>query len=255
MGKYTVKQLAELAGVSVRTLHLYDKLGLLQPSTRTESRYRLYEEKELLRLQQILFYKELGFPLQEIKSIMDDPDFDVLHALQSHKEALKQRSERLLVLMGTIDKTILKLKGETMIKDEELYEGLSQEKATAYRKEAIEKYGEDTVKRSENFLKSLGKEGLEKLKSDSKDIREKLYVLRNEDPSNSNVQEQIARLYENIRMFWGTAGLADKQKEAFKGLGQLYVNDDRFTMIDDQPQPEFANLLCKAMEYYADQNL
>jgi hypothetical protein len=186
---------------------------------------------------------------------MDDPDFDVLHALQSHKEALKQRSERLLVLMGTIDKTILKLKGETMIKDEELYEGLSQEKATAYRKEAIEKYGEDTVKRSENFLKSLGKEGLEKLKSDSKDIREKLYALRNEDPSNSNVQEQIARLYENIRMFWGTAGLADKQKEAFKGLGQLYVNDDRFTMIDDQPQPEFAKFLCKAMEYYADQNL
>ncbi|MBA4145294.1 MAG: MerR family transcriptional regulator, partial [Cytophaga sp.] len=90
MVSYSVKELSEIAGVSVRTLHLYDEIGLLKPSTRTEARYRLYGENELLRLQQILFYKELGISLEEIRSILDDPEFDLLQALESHKVALSQ---------------------------------------------------------------------------------------------------------------------------------------------------------------------
>src|SRR5688572_8269383 len=102
--QYSVKQLAKLAGVSVRTLHLYDQLGLLKPAVRTEARYRLYGEPELLRLQQILFYKELGLPLQEIGEILDDPDFDLVKALGDHRKALQEQGKKIKVLLGTIDK-------------------------------------------------------------------------------------------------------------------------------------------------------
>ena len=91
MDNYSVKKLSQLAGVSVRTLHLYDKMGLLKPSVRTEARYRLYGEKELLRLQQILFYRELDIPLKDIQTILDDPEFDLLKALEAHKKALLAR--------------------------------------------------------------------------------------------------------------------------------------------------------------------
>jgi DNA-binding transcriptional MerR regulator len=255
MRRYTVKQLAHIAGVSVRTLHLYDKIDLLKPSVRTEARYRLYDPEELLRLQQILFYKELGFSLQEIKEILDDPDFNIVNALESHKDQLRSRKERLELLMQTIDKTILKLKGTIMMNDEELYEGLPKEKAEAYRKEASQKYGEETVKRSEDFLKKLGKQGLEELKAESADIRQKLYALKEEDATSEAVQKQISRHYHNIRMFWGTSESEDKQKEAYKGLGQLYVNDERFTIVNGQSDPRFGKFLCEAMAHFADENL
>src|ERR1700712_3237780 len=95
---YSVKQLAKLAGVSVRTLHLYDQLGLLKPSVRTESRYRRYGEKELLRLQQILFYKVLDFPLKEIAPILDDPDFDLIKAFEGHRQLLTKKRDHLATL-------------------------------------------------------------------------------------------------------------------------------------------------------------
>jgi DNA-binding transcriptional MerR regulator len=255
MSTYSVKKLANLSGVSVRTLHLYDKLGLLKPLIRTEARYRLYGERELLRLQQILFYKELDFSLQEICGILDEPDFDLVQALKSHQSALKARRDRLSTLLVTIDKTILKLKGKNMISDEELYEGLSKEKAVAYRNEAIEKYGEDTVKKSENYLKKLTKEEFAKLGMESEDIRKKLFSLMQDGPTNAKVQEQIARHYQSIRAYWGTAGSADSQAEAYRGLGQLYVSDERFTLINNKPNPEFALFMSEAMSYFADKKL
>lgn len=255
MKKYSVKQLARLAGVSVRTLHLYDEIGLLKPSTRTEARYRLYGEKELLRLQQILFYKELDFSLQEICNILDDPDFDLLQALESHKEALQSRRDRISTLLTTIDKTILKLKEGIMLDDEELYKGLPKEKAAAYRKEAIDQWGQDTIERSENYLRGMGKEGLAKLKADFTEIWQTLASMMHEDPASEKVQEQVARHYACIRMFWGTVDLPDKQAEAYEGLGELYVNDERYTTIDDKPNPEFARFLSKAMSHFANTRL
>src|SRR5512136_2331510 len=100
---YTVQQLARLAGVSVRTLHHYDHIGLLAPSARTAAGYRLYGAADLLRLQQILFFKELDLPLDEIQDILDDPDFDQIEALESHKRLLRERADRLARLLMTID--------------------------------------------------------------------------------------------------------------------------------------------------------
>jgi len=252
MTSYSVKQLAKLAGVSIRTLHLYDEMGLLKPSTRTEARYRLYGEKELLRLQQILFYKELDFPLQEIGNILNDPDFDLLTALESHKAVLNLRSKRIATLIVTIDKTIKTLKkGGTMLKPEELYEGLPKETAKAYRNEAIQKYGASAVNQSEHQLRKMSKEQLAKLSSEQKEVKAKLASLIHEDPANDKVQQEVARHYEIIRKFWGTHGSTDSQAKSYIGLGQLYVNDERFMMCDGIPQPESALFFSKAMSYFA----
>ncbi|MFD2522769.1 MerR family transcriptional regulator [Emticicia soli] len=256
MTSYSVQKMAKLAGVSVRTLHLYDKLGLLKPSIRTEARYRMYGEKELLRLQQILFYKELDFPLKEIQAILDNPDFDLVEALLSHKVSLQARKDRISTLLETIDKTVNHLKtGTIMLKPEELYSGLAKETAEAYRTEASKKYGEKAVEKSEKALGSLTKQEFENLKTDLKENADSLFVLKDKDPTNAQVQQLIARHYEIIRMFWGTSGTADKQAEAYKGLGQLYVNDERFTMIEGKPQPAYALFLSKAMAYFADNGL
>lgn len=252
MRKYSVKQLAKLSGVSVRTLHHYDEIGLLKPSVRTEVRYRLYGETELLRLQQILFYRELDFPLKDIRGILDDPDFDILEALESHKVSLSAKRDRIGQLLATVDKTIHNLKNErVMLKPEELYEGLKPETAAQYRSEASEKYGKEAVEQSETELMKLGKEGFEQLKKEAEQVSARLFAKRTMDPASDDVQELIAAHYAVTRRLWGTTQSADKQAEAYAGLGQLYLSDDRFTMVNGQPQPEFADFLSKAMSHFA----
>lgn len=255
MENYSVKKLSDLAGVSVRTLHLYDEIGLLKPSLRTAAGYRLYGEKELLRLQQILFYKELDFPLQEIATILDDPDFDIVRALESHKHALSERSNRLSSMLVTIDKTINKIKNSTRMKDEELYAGLPKETAEAWRSEAIAKYGKETIERSEKSLLKMTKEDFSKLKTESEELASTLASMVDEAPESRKVQDLIAQHYVIIRKFWGTHGSNEKQAEAYAGLGELYVADERYTMINGKPNREYADFMQKAMKIYSEKNL
>jgi DNA-binding transcriptional MerR regulator len=253
--RYSVTQLARMAGVSVRTLHVYDKMGLLQPSVRTDAGYRQYGEAELLRLQQILFYKELDFPLKGILDILDDPGFDLAEALAGHKRALSARRDRLDILLRTIDNTIDHLKNKNMSNFERLYEGLPREQAAALRQEAIDHWGEEAILRSENALMGRSKASLDQLKADQKDISEKLRTLRHQDPASPPVQEQIARHCRNIRSFWGMGDGETIKAKAYKGLGELYVSDGRYMTRDGKPDPEFAGFMRAAMNYYADTEL
>ncbi|MFD2933037.1 MerR family transcriptional regulator [Spirosoma flavum] len=255
MRQYPVNKLAKLAGVSVRTLHHYDRLGLLKPSVRTEAKYRMYGENELIRLQQILFYKELDFSLNEILGILDDPDFTMLTALESHKQALVARRDRLSTLLVTIDKTISTLKGErVMLTTGELYEGFP--KGKNYRKEAVEKYGTEEVEASEKSLVQTGKAGFEKLKADQQNIAQTLVTMITMDPTCEAVQRQISRHYANIEGFWGESVCKEKNMaEAYKGLAKLYIDDPRYTSQNGQGNPEYAAFLNKAMIYFADTQL
>lgn len=255
MKTYSVKQIAQLAGVSVRTLHLYDKIGLLKPGKRTRAGYRQYSEDELLRLQQVLFYRELDFSLKEIKEIMNDPGFDVGKALIGHKASLLIRRERLNILLNTIDKTISNLNNEQMTNIEELYEGMPKEQAVAWRKEATDKWGEDVVTRSEKALLEIGKLDIERLKAEQKDIARRLQLLKGYPTESDEVQEQIARHYANIRSFWGVTDPTDLKAETYKGLAELYITDERYTAGNDSPDPEFAAFMRKSMLYFADTKL
>ena len=121
---YTVEQLAVMSGVSVRTLHFYDEMALLKPAYTKANGYRIYEESQLLTLQQILFYRELGFELKRINEILSQRKFDKIAALKSHRQVLEKNVTRTRTLIETIDKTIHHLKGAKM-KSEELFLGFS----------------------------------------------------------------------------------------------------------------------------------
>src|ERR1700726_4383457 len=122
---YTVKQVAAMSGVSVRTLHFYDETGLLAPAYYGANGYRFYEEPQLLTLQQILFYRELGFELKEIQRILGRADFEKLVALQSHRKVLEKDLRRTHRLIETIDKTIEHLKGLKKMKGKEMFVGFT----------------------------------------------------------------------------------------------------------------------------------
>jgi DNA-binding transcriptional MerR regulator/quercetin dioxygenase-like cupin family protein len=122
---YTVKRVAAISGVSVRALHFYDETGLLKPAYVGANGYRFYEEAQLLRLQQILFYRELGFELKQIKRIIGRADFEIVAALQSHRKLLQKNLTRTLRLVETIDKTIQHLKGVKKMKTEQMFAGFS----------------------------------------------------------------------------------------------------------------------------------
>ena len=124
---FTVKQLSRLAGVTPRTLHHYDAIGLLKPSHVGENGYRYYGDESLLQLQQILFYRELDLPLGDIQKIMGRHDFEALPALEGHKVELGRRIARLQRLIGTVDNTISHLKGQKVMNKKQIFAGFSEE--------------------------------------------------------------------------------------------------------------------------------
>jgi len=254
MEKYSVKQVAKLAKVSVRTLHLYDQIGLLKPAVRTTAGYRLYGEPELLRLQQILFYKEMDIPLQQIGIILDDPDFDLLQALNKHKAALKARRNQIATMLATIDKTIGHLKHKNMLNYEELYAGFSKEEAAAIRKQATEKWPKE-VEHADKALAKMGRDGFKTLKQEQDDIIANLILLMAEAPDSPAVQFEIARHYQNIRSFWGTENEVDTQAAQYAGLGQLYLAEPSYTRINGEPNAAFALFMSKAMKHFAETSL
>lgn len=139
---YTVKQVAEVSGVSVRTLHFYDETGLLKPAHQGTNGYRYYEEPQLLRLQQILFYRELGFELKQIRKVLDRPEFENAGALQAHREVLEENIDRTRALLNTIDNTLKHLMGDEQMKSEEMFKGFSVPAGKARFDEKIQLGGE-----------------------------------------------------------------------------------------------------------------
>src|SRR5271165_2330468 len=136
---YTVKELAKLSGISDRTLRFYDEIGLLKPAFYGDNGYRYYEKEQLLTLQQVLFYRELGFELAMIQKIMASPEFDKAAALRSHRDHLVKETERTKDLICTIDKTLAHLERKVPMKDNEMYLGFDPKKQAQYEKEAIER--------------------------------------------------------------------------------------------------------------------
>src|SRR6185503_13603705 len=189
------------------------------------------------------------------RQILDGPDFELITALEGHRTALAAKRKRLDTLMETIKKTVNHLKNKTMQNYEELYEGLPREQAAAWRNEAIEKWGEEAVVRSEKALLEMPKLNIEALKADQKAIRQALQSLVNENPESDVVQEQIARHYANIRSFWGVSDPTDLRAANYKGLANLYVTDERYMAGDGNTDPVFATFMRRAMIFFADRKL
>lgn len=153
---YTVKQVAKLSGVSVRTLHHYDEIGLLKPDSVGANGYRYYGRDELLRLQQILFHRELGFPLAEIARVLDAPDFDRVAALKRHRERLEAEARRYRKLIGTIDTTLAALQGATTMDEQAMYRGFDPKKQSEQEAWLVERYGPG-IRKSIDAVKAVQK--------------------------------------------------------------------------------------------------
>lgn len=246
MERLTVKQLAQTAGVSVRTLHHYDKIGLLKPGIRAESRYRYYGNQEALRLQQILLYREMGLELSAIREILDDPDFNVVEALKSHRVALQEQRKRLQTLLRTIDTTILSLEQKRETMDyRELYKGFTAEEAEAYRKEAQERWGKEVIEESHNRLLRLSKNEWEELMAFGEQLNEQLAAqVGVSDPASAEVQQLISLHFDFIGKHF------DVTREIYRSLGEMYAEDERFHAYYDKYHPKLAEFLRDAIQAF-----
>lgn len=247
---YTVHQVAEMAGVSVRTLHNYDQIGLLRQGARTAAGYRQYLEDDLLRLQQILFYKELDFSLKDIQAILDAPGFDRVAALHSHRRRLQKQGERLDRLIRTIDRTILRLTEANMeLTNAELYEGFSPEQAERYKREAREMWGAVRVEESERHIRKLSKQQWEAFKQEGGVVTQRIAGLAERDPGDPEVQAAIAAHHTWIEHFYPAPA------EVYSGLSQIYTDHPEFRTFYELVRPGLADFMRKAMQYYCEHTL
>ena len=244
---YTVQQLAALANVSVRTLHHYDTVGLLRPARQAGNGYRQYGEEELLKLQQILFFRELEFPLDEIKRILHDPKFDMRIALSSQRELIELKRKRLSKLLKTIDQTMKKLNQETTMTDKDLYVGLSKEEEAAYAAEAKERWGHTNAwKQSQERYGKLSEAEKQKIGKASQDLVREIASHMSEDPKGDIVQKLIARHYDGLRVFY------DPNIQMYRGLAEMYVGDPRFAAFYENFAPGLAQFMRDAMVEFCD---
>lgn len=248
--EYTINQLAKLAGVSTRTLRYYDQCGLLPPKTVRSNGYRIYGETEVNRLQQILFYRELGVELSEIGRILAEKDFDGLSALQNHLTALREKRARLDRLIGNVQKSISAMKGEAEMTDEEKFEGFKEklilDNEQKYGGEIREKYGDEAVDRSNAKLKNMTKEQYGELEALTQELNRTLKAAFEQgDPGGELAQKACALHKKWLCFYWD-----HYSKEAHRGVAQMYVDDPRFTAYYDAIVPGCAVFLRDAVQIF-----
>jgi DNA-binding transcriptional MerR regulator len=241
---FTVKQLSKMAGVTPRTLHHYDDIGLLKPSRVGENGYRYYGEDALIKLQQILFYRELDFPLEEIRRITGRRDFDVLGALQSHKKALQKQVLRLNRLLATVDNTIQHFKGEKEMSQKGLFEGFSEEEQEKYAEEAEQMYDPETVRESNRKWKSYSAGKKEAIMAEGKLIYTDMVAAMPKGADSPAVQAIVERWHKHLDNFW-TPNI-----DQLLTLADGYSMDPRFKSKFDKLDPQLADFMLAAVKVY-----
>ncbi len=251
--EYTVQKLARLAGVSARTLRFYDEIGLLKPARISASGYRVYGGREVDALQQILFYRELGLELSAIGEVLGSPAFDRIAALRAHLAALEEKRAQVDRLIDTVKKTIESQEGGNPMQDKEKFEGFKQELVAEnerkYGKEVREKYGNDTVDRSNTKMMNMTKEQYDAMQALAADILAKLAkAVTGGAAPDGEAGREVALLHKG----WLAHTWPEYNKDAHKGLAQMYVDDARFTAYYDTEVPGCAAFLRDAVCAWAD---
>lgn len=236
-----VKEIATLTGISVRTLHHYDEIGILKPAHVTEAGYRLYSDEDLTTLQQILFFRELGFSLKKIKELLERPTFDQLEAFEMQRKMLVEKRNQLDTMIDTINKTIQEEKGVYTMTNKERFKGFDFSKGNEYEAEARKRWGEAAVDEANQ------KAGNPAFGEEMNQIYFKLAELRHTDPASENAQGAIGEWYTLLNK------IGNYSLEAFRGLGEMYVADERFTKNIDQFGEGLAEFMRDAMEEYVNQ--
>jgi len=246
---YTVKQLSSLAGVTPRTLHHYDQIDLLKPESVGENGYRYYGEKSLLRLQQILFYRELGFSLESIREMLGRPEFQILEALEDHRTSLQGRVRRLERLIQTVDDTIDYLKGKKTMSNKGLFAGFSEEQQEEYAKQAEQMYDPETVRESNRKWKSYSPEKKQAILDEGKQVYLDMIAAMPKGADSPEVQAIVERWRLHMDYFW-TPNL-----DQLLGLATIYGESPDFKANFDQMHPQLADFMRDAVKVYVEERI
>lgn len=216
----TINQVANLAGITVRTLHYYDKIDLLKPTYIAKNNYRIYDEFCLKRLQEILFFKELQVPLKEIKQILDDKSYDKEKILANHKKLLTMKRNRLNELIKLIDKIL----GDDTVSLKEFDMKNIKEETKKYAKEAKEKWGDtNAYKQSRNKTSKYTTKDWEKMNNESTKIYMDFIDCMNQNTDCKSAESLVREWKNHITKYY-----YDCTNEILQGLGDMYVADIRF---------------------------
>ena len=248
--EYSGNKLAKMSGVSARTLRYYDEIGLLKPVRVASSGYRIYGDVELDTMQQILFYRELGFPLEEIKTLLVAPGFDREQAFVSHLGELRKKRARLDSLILNVTKSIAAMKGEIIMSDSEKFEGFKQtlinDNEQKYGTEVREKYGDEIVNESNARLKGMSQEQYDK----SERLRASLEETLKAAFEDGNPAGEMAQKACDLHRQWLCVFYPKYSKEYHKGLGEMYVADARFRANYDKLAPGCTDFFRDAINIY-----
>jgi len=241
---FTVKELSRLAGITPRTLHYYDEIGLLKPTRVGDNGYRYYGEEALLRLQQILLYRQLDMPLDSIQSIMGRRDFDVLSALEGHKQELRKRIAQMERLVDTVDDTILHLKGKKEMSQKQLFEAFNEEQQAEYEKEAMQMYDPAIVKASNQKWRNYTLSEKQRIGEEGNAVYEDMLKAMPKGASSPEAQACVERWRRHMEYFWVP------NDEQLLGLVDGYNNDPRFKANFDKIHPRLAEFMREAVRVY-----
>ena len=252
MKDLTVKQLAAISGVTVRTLHHYDEIDLLKPAWIGENGYRYYGRAELLRLQQILFHREFGVPLNEIAELLLMEGEDQVGVLLRHRERLEAEAKRYAELIGTIDRTIAGIRGHDEMKNADLYKGFSAEKQAEYEAWLVERFGERMnadIERSKKAMAKMSEAEQQAAIQELHDVEQALAegMRRGIDPESVAIDSLVARHRAWVARAWDRPCTA----EAYAGLADLYLSHPDFVTRYETIEKGFAVFLAAAMKAHA----
>lgn len=248
--EYTVQKLAELAGVSARTLRYYDEIGLLEPARNSSSGYRIYGKLEVDRLQHILFYRELGLDLDSIQKIVSDPSFDGPAALRMHREKLLAKRRQLDLLITNVESTISAEEGKSNMADNEKFKGFKQklvdDNEQQYGQEVRDKYGDELADRSNAKMLKMSEEKYAEFRR----LQQEVLTVLAEACDTGDPAGELAQKAAHLHKQWLAFTWPSYSKEAHAGLAQMYVDDERFAAYYDKACEGAARFLRDAILVY-----
>jgi len=252
--EYSIKEVALLSGLTTRTLRYYDEIGLLPAGGKKSSGYRFYGNVEVDRLQHIMFYRELGLPLEEIKRTLDDPEFNREATLKSHLAAIMQQRNQLNLLICNLQKTIETLKGEQTMSDNEKFEGFKQkmidENEAKYGEEVRQKYGDEVAHAANQKIKNMTQKQMEEASKLSIEVNDAIRkALATKDPKGEAALAACDLHKKWLCVYWPDGYY---KPDAHKGLADMYCQDPRFREYYEKIGPNCADFLKEAINYYCD---
>lgn len=246
-----IHELANLSGVSTRTLRYYDEIGLLVPEKNEETAYRVYKQQDIDRLQQILFYRELGMPLGQIKDVLNEEGFEQLKSLRQHQEALLQKQQYINGLLKTVTMTIQSIEEGLKMTNEQKFEAfkkhLIDDNEERYGKEIRERHGEESVLATYGMVRNMTEEQYEAAQQLENMLLQRVREAMEDGSTTSELAAEVGELHKRwLSFYW-----PKYTKEAHAGLAQLYMADQRFIdYYDSRVAPDATQFLTDCIAYY-----